>query len=91
MDFKIYFPREFAEFHLENAIGEELHGIPTEVEARGVFQFQITRHQAKWNMKEAREWIEEMTEEKEYHGILINEPTIGFRMLQINYSTLKIT
>ena len=64
-----------AEFHLTNGIGEELHGIWTEVD--GELAFEITRHPAGWNTKEAQKWIDEMTKERDSPCIWIEEPTIG--------------
>ena len=66
---------EFADFHLENGIGEALHGIWTEVDYEEVFQ--ITRHPASWNTKEAQKWIDEMTKERDWPCIWIEWPTIG--------------
>ena len=40
--------------------------------------FQITRHPVSWDTKEAQKWIDEMTKEKDYRRIWIDEPTIGY-------------
>ena len=68
--------RRIAEFHQENGVGEALHGIWTKIGAQEDV-FQITRHPANWNTKEAREWIYEMTKERRYPRIWIENPTIG--------------
>ena len=54
---------KFAGIQLENGIGEALDCVWDEDEDA----FQITRHSAGWNTKEARDWIKEETKERE-HG-----------------------
>ena len=67
---------EFAGFHLQNGIGEELHG----VKLLWHNDFRITRHQANCGT-EMEEWIQEI-EAKRYNTgnhnqIAIISPTIG--------------
>ena len=48
---------EVVEFHLDNTIGEQLHGVWTEeTEEMEVYRFRITRHPANDNMG-LQEWI----------------------------------
>ena len=62
---------EFAEFHLENGIGEELHGVH---KIHGLVQ--ISRHRANCGITEPEEWIEANVRE-EFGYIEISKPTIG--------------
>ena len=67
--------RQAAEFHLENRIGEVLHGEWTDNVHRDVFQ--ITRHSANRKTEEVREWIEAMTKGRKGSKIWIFNSTIG--------------
>ena len=75
MHWKLYIRQEerVAEFHLENGIGEELHG---EWNEYGKI-FQITRHQANRNTKKMWEWIKAKTEGRKDRTIWIYNPTVG--------------
>ena len=68
---------EPAEFHMENGIGEALHGEWIEDEEGKDEIFQITRQYADYNTEELRELIEGMTRGRRYPQIWIEEPTIG--------------
>ena len=77
--------RQAAEFHLENRIGEVLHGEWTDNVHRDVFQ--ITRHSANRKTEEVREWIEAMTKGRKGSKIWIFNSTIGWVR---NFFKLKI-
>ena len=72
-----YEEREFAEFHLENGIGEQLDGKWTMHENVYNQVFQITRHRADRSTLEIREWIMAMTKGREDRKIWILNPTVG--------------
>ena len=64
--------QQFVEFHLQNTIGEELHGVQIGL---GIYQF--TRHPA--NCGEGlQEWIKECQSKSCHQGgeIVIKSPTI---------------
>ena len=74
MDLKFYLPGPIAaEFHLQNDIGEELHGVWKD----DGDVFQITRHRADYKTEEVREWIKANTTSGYHHGIEMYDPTVG--------------
>ena len=66
---------KFVEFHLQNNIGEELHGVQTE-SGFNQNRIQITRHKINSDTK-LEEWVEENTEEISSREFQIHGPTIG--------------
>ena len=66
---------QFAEFHLENSIGEELHCVQT---GHGYKKnrIQITRHKANCGT-EMQEWIDANGAESRRGRIDICHPTVG--------------
>ena len=62
---------QFAAFHLQNGIGEELHGVQT-----GQNEFQISRHQTNCGT-ELQQWVQRNRVKSYRHRIEIINPTIG--------------
>ena len=73
-----YEEREFAEFHLENGIGEQLDGKWTMHENVYNQVFQITRHPTNCGTEGLQEWIKALTEEKRCNRINFYGTKIGY-------------